>query len=47
MADLIGSEVVSVRGEKIGKIDQLFVHGAERSRTGRASSSACSGCIPR
>ncbi len=27
MAELIGLEVVSVRGEKIGKIDQLYVHG--------------------
>jgi hypothetical protein len=27
MAELMGLEVVSVRGEKIGKIDQLYVHG--------------------
>jgi hypothetical protein len=27
MAELIGSEVLSVRGEKIGKIDHLYIHG--------------------
>jgi hypothetical protein len=27
MAELIGLEVLSVHGEKIGKIDQLYVHG--------------------